>query len=210
MKLNLRAALVWPWVKKHWFISGLALLIGSCAFMTRDRTVTWEEEVPLNTGETIWVTRTGTYSYRSSSGNPLDYDHRPDRLSTIEFTYKGKQYAHTGEVSFNLIAIDPDSAPNLVGNPGQWGNKHKYPCDAPYYVQFRLSPDGREWIWPNRIDTWLYNLPTNLILGLADIEEDGKKFTPSDRQTKNASAFAYSHARYIDPTYLYDGCIRRK
>ena len=63
MKLDLGAALVWPWVKKHWFISGLALLIGSCAFMMRDRVVEWEEEVPLNTGETIWVKRSMPWVY---------------------------------------------------------------------------------------------------------------------------------------------------
>ena len=31
----------------------LALVLSACG-----RTVTWEEEVPLNTGETIWIERT--------------------------------------------------------------------------------------------------------------------------------------------------------
>ena len=35
------------------------------------KTVQWEEEVPLNTGETIWVQRTVKYTYRGGAGNPL-------------------------------------------------------------------------------------------------------------------------------------------
>ena len=37
-------------IKKHWIISSLAVLIGIYAFLTRDRSVSWEEEVLLNTG----------------------------------------------------------------------------------------------------------------------------------------------------------------
>ena len=215
MKLNSTVerlgTLGWLWMQKHWFVSGLALLIGSCAFMTRDRTVTWEEEVPLNTGETIVVKRTGRYidfDYDLSQ-NRLGY--KPDPVSTIEFTYKGKRYSFTSEGGLQLLAIGPDGLPNLIAHAGgDWGPKNRYSCDAPYFVQFRPFPSGNEWAWPPRIENWLYNQPTNLVLGLAETKDDGKRFTPSDRQLANASAYAYSYARYIDPTYFSDGCIRSK
>ena len=43
-----------------------AILLGACS-----KTVQWEEEVPLNTGEVIWVKRTDTFTRRSEPGNPL-------------------------------------------------------------------------------------------------------------------------------------------
>jgi hypothetical protein len=37
------------------------IIIFAVWYATRDKTVQWEEEVPLNTGESIWVTRTATF-----------------------------------------------------------------------------------------------------------------------------------------------------
>lgn len=49
------------------------LLIGVAVFLLSacSRTVTWEEEVPLNTGELIWVKRSDHFERRSEPGNPL-------------------------------------------------------------------------------------------------------------------------------------------
>lgn len=185
----------------------LLLMLSACT-----RNVQWEEEVPLNTGETIVVKRSGTHSYGSRAGNPLDYGHSPDQLSTIEFIYKGKKYSHTSEASLVLLVIAPHGVPYLVANPANWGwgNRNSYSCDAPYYVQFQPSDDGKKWQWPDRIDRWLYSQPTNLIQGIAAIAEDGKKFTPQDRRVRDELASSAAHYRLIDPTYTYDACIRRK
>jgi hypothetical protein len=198
--------------ERHWIVSLLSLFIGSCMFMTRDRTVTWEEEVPLNTGETIVVKRTGRYvdyGYDLSQ-NRLGY--RPDPKSTIEFMYKGKMYSFTSEARLMLVAVSPNGIPNLVANPASrdWGDRNLYSCDAPYFVQFQPNAADHEWIWPDRIEAWTYNLPVNLLIGIADMKDDGKKFTLQDRQSGNASAAAYSYNRFVDPTYTYDACIRRK
>ncbi len=199
--------------QRHWIMSLLSLFVGSCMYMTRDRTVTWEEEVPLNTGENIVVKRSGKYEfnlYTAGTGHAFFYSPMP--RSTIEFTYKGKQYVNTSEGGLQLIAIAPDGLPNLVANAIAWNRKNKnvYSCDPPYYMQFRPSSNGTEWTWPNRIDPWLYKLPTNLLLGIAAIEDDGKKFTSLDRQASNASAYAYAYAKFIDTAYFSDGCIRSK
>ena len=90
-------------LKKPLHMTLVALVIVQLSACSR--TVQWEEEVPLNTGETIWVKRSGTYSFGSESGNPLRFGYNPDWRSTIEFTYKGKKYSHTDAAGLILLAI---------------------------------------------------------------------------------------------------------
>ena len=65
----------------------LTLQLTACA-----KTVHWEEEVPLNTGETIWVKRMVNYSIQGGAGNPFDMAYRPDWPEVIEFKWNGKTY----------------------------------------------------------------------------------------------------------------------
>ena len=176
------------------------------------RTVQWEEEVPLNTGETIVVKRSGTYSYRSEAGNPLNYAHRPDRRSTIEFTYRGKPYMHSGDASLMALAIAPSGIPNLVASAADtgWQWNHDYLCAMPSYVQFRPNPSGLEWSWPDQIEPWLYRTPTNLMFGLPELKDDGKKFTSENRAIENAPLLsAGKHFREVDPTFQHQTCKRK-
>lgn len=207
MSIKQQPRRAWLWMQKHWFVSGMALLIGSCAFMSRDRTVTWEEEVPLNTGETIVVKRSGSYSFGYSAGDGY-IGFSPNPISTIEFTYKGKKYVHTGNISFNLVAIGLDGMPSLVADARGWGNYNKYPCVTPYYVQFKTSKDGSQWFWPNQIEPWLYNVPTNLIVGLAAIDDDGKILSSKDRQRLNGSLLPFDDFKKIEPSKKPENCMR--
>lgn len=190
-------------------MTGLAMIsLGACS-----KTVQWEEEVPLNTGETIVVKRSGSYTYKglTSDGNAFSWN--PEWRSTIEFAYKGKQYTHTDVVELILIAIGPDGVPNLVADPQRdgWNWKNRYYCVIPYYVQFRPDSTGKVWTWPEKIDPWLHGLPTNLVFGLAALADDGKRFTPADRRQKNASVTGrYKEFETIDPTYKADQCPTRK
>ena len=141
MKFDLRAGLAWPWVKKHWFISGLALSIGTCAFILRDRTVEWEEEVPLNTGETIWVTRTFPLVFKGAGANPFDIGLRPDFNKTIAFAYRGKNYRYAGTAEIIVLAISPTGQPVLIADAqaaNRAGTNGYFPCKKPNYVQ--LTP----------------------------------------------------------------------
>lgn len=183
-----------------------SLLLTACS-----RTVQWEEEVSLNTGETIWVKRSGTYTFKPAPGSPLDYGWGGDPRSTIEFTYKGKTYAHTDDVGLILLAIAPDGTPNLVTLPStEWGWKHKYYCVTPYYVQFRPNSSGKDWAWPERLEPWLYDLPTNLMFGLAPLGASGKRFSAADRVLANAKAYQEKEYRNIDPNYSSETTCPRK
>ena len=203
---------VWLWMQKHWIVSTLAFLIGSCAFMTRDRTVTWEEEVPLNTGETVVVKRTGTYSLQLEAGNPFNVRLSPEPVSTIEFTYKGKMYVYSGETGLLLLAIAPNGLPNLIADPRAhgWEWKNNFYCVVPYYLQLRPDSTGKQWDWQEKIGPWLYGLPTNLIIGLAPLDADGKKYSKADRILENGARHSSEgHSRTIVSTYKFDSCKRK-
>lgn len=195
--------------RKQWIAAlVIAFSVAGCS-----RSVHWEEEVPLNTVETIWVKRSGTYTYRSASGNPLDYGYQPDWVSTTEFKYKGKDYSFTDTASLILLAIAARGTPNLVADAADhdWQWKNKYYCVTPYYVQFRPDGAGKHRTWPERIDPQLYGLPTNLIFGLPPLASSGKKFTAAERERKNASLTAGNkELRSIEPTYSTNICPRNR
>ena len=209
MNLSLERLPTSSWRFKH-LIAVLALgwVLAGCT-----RTVHWEEEVLLNTGETIWVKRSGTYTYRSASGNPLDYGYQPDWVSTIEFSYQTKIYVFKDDASLILLAIAPDGRPNLVADAAdhdwQWKNKHF--CVTPYYAHFRPDESGKRWTWPAHIDGWLFGLPTNLMFGVPELASSGQKFIVADRVQHNASLTVRNkELQAIDPTYASKTCPKRK
>ena len=175
------------------------------------RNVDWEEEIPLNTGETIVVKRSGSYTYQGLKSDGNHFRYIPERRKTIAFTYKGKRYSYTDESTLQLLAIAPNGTPNLVAPAGgEWARKNNYYCVTPSYVQFRPDSSGKVWTWPEKIDPWLYGLPTNLVFGLASLEDDGKRFTPADRWQENASITRYKEYKNIDQTHQSDNCPTRK
>lgn len=92
-----------------------ALQLTACS-----KTVQWEEEVPLNTGETIWVHRSMPWVYKGGFGNPFDMAMLPTGDQTIRFKYGGIEYSFTGRVLVSWIAISPDREPALVAIPGSY------------------------------------------------------------------------------------------
>ncbi len=165
---------------KFILITLTALVITACS-----KTVQWEEEVPLNTGETIVVKRSGKYEYEYIANWGFGY--KPIGPSTIDFEYKGKKYSHSDEIRLLLLAISPDGIPNLIAEPDMWGWNNNFPCITPYYVQFVPIENGIRWQWSKQVEPWLFNLPTNLLIGNSDIEDNGKRLLPADRKNKNAS-----------------------
>ncbi|MDP2816968.1 MAG: hypothetical protein Q8O29_01575 [Polaromonas sp.] len=191
----------------------LVTLLAALQLTACSRTVQWEEEVPLNTGEMIVVKRTGSYTFKSAPGNPLEFGYGPEWRSTIEFTYKGRRYTHTDDAGLVLLAIAPDGTPNLVASAANhdWQWKNNYFCTTPFYVQLKPDSSGKQWSWPEQIDSWLYNLPTNLIFGLVPLETSGRRLSPADRVVSNASVtVAFKHYQTIDPTHTTQSCPRRK
>jgi hypothetical protein len=188
-------------------IMGTAMTITACS-----KTVQWEEEVPLNTGETIWVKRTVEYKLKGAGGNPFDMAYRPDWTEEIAFEWKGKKYNYVGDALLMLLAISPHTQrPILVAKATnkEWSSKNKYRCTTPFYVQFVPETDGRKWSWPPSIEPWLYDMPYNLMAYRVESGEMMKRYTTSDRKEmdKTMAIQNQSNAR-IEPTYKFAQCFK--
>lgn len=186
----------------------IALQLTACS-----KSVEWEEEIPLNTGETIWVKRGTSYSYKGAGGNPFDIGLRPDRMQSLEFQWKGTRYTWEGDASLMLLAIDPKERPVLVANAAwqaEWGTRNSYKCVKPYYVQFVPEKPG-QWTWPSRIEPWLYGLNANLMVGVHYVPNDmPKRISSAHRAEFNAGLWRRQpEARHIDSTYSPDFCRGR-
>lgn len=178
------------------------------------RTVQWEEEVPLNTGETIWVKRSMPWVYRGGFGNPFDMAMRPTGEQTIRFKYSGKEYTYTGSAHVVWIAISPARQPVLVAPAADygWATANSYYCVTPYYVQLVADATGTKWTWPEKIEPWLYNLPANVMASIPRLDEGREeRYLTKDRDQRDSTYRLQSRGgRQIDPLYeASSGCIHR-
>ena len=183
----------------------VALQLAACS-----KTVQWEEEVPLNTGETIWVKRTVKYSIQGGAGNPLDMAYRPNFPEMIEFTWGDFKYHYKGDARIILLAISPQKQPVLVARAedNDWHWKYKYKCTTPFYVQFSPDASGKTWFWPPGIQPWLFGLSHNLMFSKYQPEEMKNRYTAQQRNEEDSTGSIQdpSKAR-IDPMHKVDTCF---
>lgn len=191
----------------------LLLMIAALLLTACSKTVQWEEEVPLNTGETIWVKRGTSYSYKGAGGNPFDIGLRPDRTQSLEFQWRGTRYTWEGDASLMLLAIDSKEKPVLVANAAwqaEWGTRNNYKCVRPYYVQFVPEKPGK-WTWPSQIEPSLYGLNANLLVSVRYVpKEMPKRISGAQRAEFDADLWLRQpEARHIDSNYIPDFCKGR-
>lgn len=188
-----------------------ALLLALPLLTACSKTVQWEEEVPLNTGEVIWVKRTVEYSLQGGAGNPLDIAYRPEWVEKLEFEWAGKKYVYEGDARIILLAISPQKKPVLVARAADrdWHFKHAYKCTTPFYVQFVPDDRGRTWTWPPAIEFWLFGLPHNLMRSRYKAEEMHKRYTAQQRNEEDATGSIQdpSKAR-IDQNHKVNTCFK--
>lgn len=157
----------------------LAVLCTGCA-----RTVEWEEEVLLNTGETIWASKKVRYSIKGQPGNPLDLGYVPDHIQTMTFKYKSTKYSYKGDAGIMLLAISPHGNPIVVAHPGywKWYARHNYSvCTKPFYVQLVPDQMGRTWTWLNQIEEWTFHLPANIMQNMPSPSRAKHRYTMHDK-----------------------------
>lgn len=185
-----------------------ALLLGACS-----RTVQWEEEVPLNTGETIWVKKTVNYTLRGGAGNPFDIAYRPDWVEKLSFEWSGKKYVYEGDARVILLAISPQKQPVLVAPAADssWQWKHDYKCTMPFYVQLVPDSANNTWTWPPAIEPWLFGLSHNLMRTRNPPSQMPARVTALIRNSEDkAGSMQTPSQAKIDPTYKTDSCIKGK
>ena len=191
----------------------LAVVVTTCSQLTAcSKTVQWTEEVPLNTGEVIWVIRTATYSPQGAGGNPFDIAYRVDSTETLAFEWRGKGFIYKGDASLMLIAISPAGVPVIVApaSNGRWDWRNNYLCASPHYVQFIPDRNGSHWFWPSSIEPWLYGLPYNLMYQRGSAGEMKARYSAVDRQQEDSIVAAQSQFLIkIDPNFVSSNCKKR-
>ena len=184
-----------------------ALQLAACS-----KTIQWEEEVPLNTGDVIWVKRTVTYKLKGASANPLDMGYRPDWKEEIAFEWKGKEYRYAGDAGLMLLAISPiTQQPVLVADAAfkSWDWRHDFRCTTPYYAQLSPSANGKDWSWPPSIEPWLFDMTSNLMIHREKMEKMKARYTAGDRMALDRTiAIQSPRLVRIDPSYKFDQCFK--
>lgn len=184
-----------------------ALLLAGCS-----KTVRWDEEVPLNTGETIWVSRTVIYSLQGEGGNPANIRYRTNSNETLSFRWRDKTYVYEGDADLMLLAISPQMHPVLVAPAANnsWDWKHDYQCSSPHYVQLVPDASGRHWSWPPQIEPWLYGMSHNLMRQRRNPEQMGSRYTIQQRISEDAVGLIQFPSSYsVDPNYTVHDCKRK-
>lgn len=180
-----------------------ALQLTACS-----KTVQWDEEVPLNTGETIWVTRFVDYSLKGGAGNPFDIAYRPGRVIT-KFDWGGRPYVFDQHGGVFVLAISPTGVPTFaaLADAGSWDTVHHYKCTLPFYVQFVPDTSGKKWVWPERIEPWLIGLPANLLQTLKPPGEMRDRYSIADKREQSYLADPQLYFMHrIDSAYTGDIC----
>ena len=176
------------------------------------KTVQWEEEVPLNTGEVIWVKRTVEYTMQGGAGNPFDIAYRPAVPEKLEFQWNGKKYVHDGDAHLILLAISPQKLPILIApaDDGSWDWRHNYFCATPHYVQFVPDESGQKWTWPPAIEPWVYGKSHNLMRSRQAPENMQRRYTSKQREKEDAIGSIQGPSRAtIDPQHTTNDCKRK-
>lgn len=176
------------------------------------RTLTWEEEVPLNTGETLVLKRAMEWRLQGGAGNPFNFGMRPDvDKQVLEFRYRDKDYVYSGGAAVGWIAISKEGLPVLVATPADWGwaVQNHYYCIVPFYVQFVPDATGRRWTWVRPIEPWLYGLPYNVLASFPKLDENVKqRYVVADRVQRDTMFRLQQPERtMITPDYKSRSCI---
>jgi hypothetical protein len=186
----------------------LAFALAGCT-----RTITWEEEVPLNTGETIWIERSMPWELKGGFGNPFDIAMRPTREQTIRFTYAGKEYLYVGRANVRWIAISEAKQPVLAFKAGDfaWDAQNHFLCVVPHYVQLVPDNTGKQWTWPSRIEPWLYHMKANVMVTIPTLtERNQRRYTSNDRKERDTVyQIQVPQGFVIDPLYEGNGCLHK-
>ncbi len=94
---------------------GLAVLAAT-QLTACSKTVQWEEEVPLNTGEVIWVKRSDTYEKVSAYANPLERVWGIKKRA-LKFTRHGQNYEFQTDTTAIMMIYQLDEAATRSSPP---------------------------------------------------------------------------------------------
>jgi hypothetical protein len=152
-----------------------AFMLGACGDADA-KTVSWEEETRLNSGEVVWVKRTDSFSRRAEPGNPLASGWWPE-ARRYEFTWRGRQYAYETNPKESLGAI-------VLAVRGQQLIllDRSRACRTPGFAEFVF--DGSRWQLQKSVGSDMLGQARNLMYSNANIQ-DGQRLSADDKLARD-------------------------
>jgi hypothetical protein len=171
--------------KQGWSRFHIVIAILSTAVLSGcGKTIRWEEEVPLNTGEILVVERIAKFKRGSEPGNPLKAAWWPEGGS-IGFSLDGQRfvYEYSGRMNaFGIFVVGSRQSPSIVDYTG-----HK--CAQPGLGEFRWH--SGQWELQRALSGELLGRPRNLIYAEADPDSAWpKRVTAEYREKADTQIFA--------------------
>ena len=177
----------------------LALQLAACS-----KSIQWEEEVPLNTGETIWVKRTDSYVRGGDAGNPLKIVWWLEQRN-YEFEWQGKRLSYlrrTRTISgpIGLYVVTPGKAISVVDSAAA--------CSKPGWVEYRWQQDA--WRLQDTFDPALVGLPRNLMAHFsADDGEIPQRVTSGFKRKEDTAQNRAAPLMQIESQHIASACSGR-
>jgi len=178
-----------------------ALQVTACSKTAK--TVSWEEEVRLNTGETIWIKRSDQFETKSEPGNPLQSALWPG-MRTYEFDWRGQHYVYTTTSKESLGAL----MLYVVGGSSLVVVDTTRACAKAGFAEFRWVEGG--WQLQPNVSPELVGQPRNL---MAHYAADGSISGRVTTDMKTAEDTAPRRARValtLEAASVATDCSRRK
>ena len=168
----------------------------------------WKEEVLLNTGETISLTRQIKFVLASGYDNPLKFSYRAGSWEKTTFKWANKTYIYDGSAGFQILAISPRQQPVLLRVVHRSDVSEGHKCSTPSYIAFEYMEANSNWTTLEKIEPWLYLLPSNLLMDLAELNNLKSSYT--QREKEEVQLFLRDprnkSLKMVDPNYAGENC----
>ncbi|MDP3760098.1 MAG: hypothetical protein Q8R01_06240 [Ramlibacter sp.] len=132
----------------------LLVLIAAFHLAACSKTVQWEEEVELSSGEILWVKRTDSFKRTSEPGNPLQSAWWPTRRA-LEFTWHGQRYEFDTDTTSIMMLYEVEVSKSMA--IVAWTKK----CAKPGYGEFRRA--NGDWHLQPTVSAAIVGKPRNLM-----------------------------------------------
>ena len=185
---------------------GIAVLLTACT-----KTVKWEEEVLLNNGHSIVITREAEFKYDISQDR-LFSPYWQFQAESLSFQWLGTAYkfrnapseADLISIAPLILAIDTLGIPNIFGYADSNWVHHKWQGCANTPI-VKLVPSKRTWVVDPSRESWIFDLTINLNSD-TDYSESKAKVTWNEKMEKYEKWATTS--RKLNPAFVVDSCIK--
>ena len=182
------------------------LSLGMIFYSKKAQAITheWTEEVTLNNGSRLLVSRSQEFLRTKEPGNPLKNSWKRG-AAKIQFSWNGAVHSHSENGM--LIAVGPGGNIYLIRALSREDvYQRAIPCSKPSYVSIEMK-SSNEKITKN-IESWMYGLERNLLMTFDADSPPPSRVTEEWRRNRDSenSASRYKQNMSVDRNHLADFC----